>query len=70
MTLKAKVLRAIGKYPGIHGGDLSRLYETDRGNMSRLIKSLEKEGLIEVRSEKMPGMRIVAKRLYRVRRVE
>ena len=57
---------AILLYPGVHGGDLARMYETDRGNMSRLIKALEKEGLIEVRSEKMPGMRIVAKRLYRV----
>ena len=66
MTLRAKVLRAIGRFPGVHGGDLARMYETDRGNMSRLIKALEKEGLIEVRSEKMPGLRIVIKRLYRV----
>ena len=66
MTLRDKILRAIGKYPGIHGGDLARLYEADRGNLSRLLRGLEKEGLIEVRSEKMPGMRIVAKRLYRL----
>ena len=64
METRARLLKYVEKWPGCMIGELADMMQTDRPNLSRMIKGLEKKGILIVKEVPVRGSRVIGKKIF------